>query len=91
MRAPVEHARSLGVPLLVLHGERDYQATMDDFARWREALAGRPRATVRSCPSLNHLFMPGEGRQTPADLTRPGHVAQAVIDDIARWIETTGR
>ena len=85
---PAERARSLDVPLLVLHGERDYQATMDDFALWREALAGRPRATVRSYPALNHLFMPGEGRQTPADLTRPGHVAREVIDDLARWIET---
>ena len=85
---PVERARSLDVPLLVLHGERDYQATMDDFALWRDGLAGRPHATVRSYPSSNHLFMPGEGRQTPADLTRPGHVAEEVVEDIARWIAT---
>ena len=86
---PAERARSLDVPLLVLHGERDYQATMDDLTLWRAALAERPRATVRSYPSLNHLFMPGEGRQTPADLTRPGHVAREVIDDLARWMNST--
>lgn len=88
---PAERARTLELPLLVLHGERDYQATMDDLSLWREALAGRPHATVRSYPALNHLFMPGEGRQTPADLTRAGHVAEQVVIDIAEWIRSVTR
>ena len=83
---PAERARAAGIPLLVLHGERDYQATMDDLTLWRAAFSGVPHATVRSYPALNHLFMPGEGRQTPADLVRPGHVAEEVVADVAEWI-----
>ena len=88
---PAERARALALPLLVLHGERDYQATMDDVRLWRAALSGTPHATVRSYPALNHLFMPGEGRQTPADLVRPGHVAEEVVMDIAEWIRSATR
>ena len=76
------------VPLLVLQGERDYQVTLDDFAGWKKALAGR-KATLKSYPELNHLFMDGKGKATPAEYGKAGHVAKAVIDDVAAWI--TGR
>jgi hypothetical protein len=37
-------------------------------------------------PTLNHLFMVGEGEATPAEYERPGKVAEFVLDDIADWI-----
>jgi len=79
-------ARSLGKPLLVLQGERDYQVTMEDFDGWRKGLAGVARVTFKSYPRLNHLFSEGEGKGTPDEYNQPGHVAAVVIEDLATWL-----
>jgi alpha-beta hydrolase superfamily lysophospholipase len=79
-------ARELKQPVFVLQGGRDYQVTTVDFEGWREDLASRDRATLRLYPKLNHLFIAGEGRSTPAEYGRPGRVAEEVIDDITAWI-----
>jgi fermentation-respiration switch protein FrsA (DUF1100 family) len=83
---PVAAARSLGRPILVLQGERDYQVTMNDFAGWKKALFGRRYARLKSYPKLNHFFVAGEGRSGPAEFKKPGHVASNVIDDIAAFV-----
>jgi uncharacterized protein len=84
---PPETAKTLKTPLLILQGERDYQVTMDNFEAWKKALAGRPGVTLKSYPKLNHLFIEGEGKSTPADYEKPGHVAEAVIADVAGWTQ----
>ena len=85
-RKAAETAAQLKTPILVLQGERDYQVTTDDFQLWREALSSRSTATLKTYHGLNHLFMEGEGTPGPEEYRRPGHVSQAVIDDIANWI-----
>ncbi|MCM3875345.1 MAG: alpha/beta fold hydrolase, partial [Thermoanaerobaculia bacterium] len=82
---PVDAARSLGRPILVLQGERDYQITMNDFLGWKQALAGRRDVTFKSYPKLNHFFVAGDGRSGPEEYKKPGHVAAAVVDDIAAF------
>jgi hypothetical protein len=84
---PPEVAKTLKTPLLILQGERDYQVTPDNFAAWKKALAGRPPVTLKTYPKLNHLFIEGEGKSTPADYEKPGHVSEVVIADIAGWIK----
>jgi dienelactone hydrolase len=74
-------------PLFVLHADRDYQVTLDDFRGWERALGGRKSAVLKRYPALDHLFMRGAGPASPADYRRPGHVAGEVIDDIAAWLE----
>ena len=71
----------------VLQGGRDYQVSADDFARFSAALANHGNATLIELPHLNHLFIAGEGRSTPAEYQRPGHVDPAAIDAIARFID----
>jgi uncharacterized protein len=83
---PPEAAKALKQPLLILQGERDYQVTMDNFEAWKKALAGRPGVTFKTYPKLNHLFIEGEGKSTPEEYGKPGHVSEAVIADIAGWI-----
>lgn len=83
---PLATAAKLSIPLLVLQGERDYQVTMTDFTGWRKALEGRPNATLKSYPALNHLFLPGVGPSSPDEYHQPGHVPAEVIDDIAKWL-----
>ena len=43
--------------------------------------------TFISYPKLNHLFVEGKGKSTPAEYSAPGNVAKVVVDDIAKWIE----
>jgi len=72
--------------MLILQGERDYQVTMQDFALWKAGLASHPGITLRSFPTLNHLFVAGEGKSTPKEYEQPAHAAPEAIDAIANWI-----
>jgi hypothetical protein len=83
---PATEAKSLKQPLLILQGGRDYQVTKTDFNNWKAALTGRSNATLRFYPKLNHLFVSGEGNSSPEDYAKPGHVDEAVVEDIANWI-----
>lgn len=87
-------AKTLSHPMFVVHGGRDYQVTSGDFARWHAALGGRPGATLKLYPALDHLLSAGEGKSTPADYQRAEHVHEEVVRDIAAWISgqpVTGR
>jgi surfactin synthase thioesterase subunit len=81
----------LACRMLVLQGERDYQVTMKDFGGWRRTLDGKSGATLKTYPSLNHLFVSGAGTPSPAEYERPGHVDEGVVDDIAKWVTAAGR
>jgi dienelactone hydrolase len=83
---PAQVAAALRIPMLILHGDRDYQVTSVDLQGWRDALDRRTDVTIQSYPTLNHLFMAGEGKATPAEYERAGRVAEFVLDDIATWI-----
>ncbi|HEV8628787.1 MAG TPA: alpha/beta fold hydrolase [Thermoanaerobaculia bacterium] len=83
---PAAVAAHLPQRMLVLQGERDYQVTMEDLAGWQRALAGRADVTFRTYRDLNHLFMTGNGKATPAEYQRAGHVAAEVVDDIAGFV-----
>jgi hypothetical protein len=85
-KRPVEQALKMSLPILILQGERDYQATMVDFELWQGALGEKPNVTMKSYPTLNHLFAEGEGKSTPEEYQMPGHVSEEVIDDIAQWM-----
>ena len=87
---PPAAAAKVRRPMLLLQGERDYQVTMEEFSRWKAALAGRADVSFRSYGELNHLFVAGAGRSVPAEYETPGHVSEAVIGDIAAWILALG-
>jgi len=84
---PAAAAKKLGIPMLILQGERDYQVTMADFALWKAALGSSKGVVIKSYPALNHLFVAGEGKSLPAEYSRPGHVAPAVIEEIAKFVK----
>jgi hypothetical protein len=86
---PLAAVKTLKQPLLVLQGGRDYQVTTADFEGWKKALGSQPTVTFKLYPELNHLFVTGEGKSTPAEYERPGHVAEVVVADIAEWILKT--
>jgi uncharacterized protein len=83
---PPSEAKLVQASMLILHGERDYQVSTEEFSRWKAALGSRRNVTLHSYPALNHLFIAGSGRSLPAEYQIPGHVAEDVVRDIAAWI-----
>jgi len=84
---PAAAASTLRQPMLILQGERDCQVSLKaDFAAWRQELAGRKNVTLKSYPTLNHLFMEVEGQSTGREYELAGHVSASVVNDIADWV-----
>jgi alpha-beta hydrolase superfamily lysophospholipase len=83
---PSVAAKAVKTSMLILQGERDFQVTLDEFARWKAALGSRTDVTFRSYPALNHLFIAGAGPSLPAEYQVAGHVAEEVVRDIGAWI-----
>jgi len=84
---PEKVAAQLSIPIAVVQGERDYQVTVaDDFAAWKAALGKRKTVAFLTYPDANHAFVAGTGPATPAEYSKPGHVEDKVIDDLATWI-----
>ncbi|HUI58458.1 MAG TPA: dienelactone hydrolase family protein [Bryobacteraceae bacterium] len=84
---PAGQAKLLGIPMLILQGERDFQVTMKDFNLWKSGLQGQRTVTFKSYPALDHVLVAGQGKSMEADYRKPGqHVAQDVVDDVAKWV-----
>ena len=83
---PAGDAKKLDVPMLILQGGRDFQVGPAEFDAWKTAMAGRNNVTLKSYPSLNHLFVAGEGKSTEEEYRKPGHVSVEVIDGIAKFV-----
>ncbi|PKX91223.1 alpha/beta hydrolase [Aspergillus novofumigatus IBT 16806] len=76
-------------PVLVLQGARDYQVIVnEDYAAFYAKFQDRQNVHFRLYEKLNHLFVPGEGKCTPAEYDIGGSVDVAVVDDIKRWVKT---
>jgi hypothetical protein len=83
---PLAAAKRLAIPMLFLQGERDFQVTMKDFDLWKSALSGRSNVTFRAYPALNHLFLAGEGKSSPAEYRVPGNFNAEALGGIADWL-----
>jgi uncharacterized protein len=83
---PLASVKRLTIPMLFLQGGRDFQVTMKDFDLWKSALGGRSTAAFVSYPALNHLFIAGEGKSTPAEYRVSGNFSAEAVDGIAKWL-----
>ena len=79
-------AKKLGRPILILHGDRDFQVVDEDITAWRKALVGTPNVEIVTLPGLSHLFIKGEGQPRPSEYDIPGHVEATVIDRLHDFI-----
>ncbi len=82
-------AKKLGKPVLIMRGDRDYQVLDEDVQAWRTGLANTPHVEFDIVPSLNHLFIEGEGKPGPDEYVVAGHVDAKVIDKLASFIAPT--
>jgi dienelactone hydrolase len=85
-RNEVAVARQLGVPILILHGGRDYAVIDEDIQHWQQGLKGVAHVQVEAFPALNHLFIAGVGEPRREEYMTPGHVDEKVVNAIAAFI-----
>lgn len=83
----IETASKLRIPILILHGGRDYQVVDKDIRIWQMALGERKNCKFIEYPSLNHLFCPGKGKSHPDEYNKPNNVDESVIADIVQFIK----
>jgi len=85
---PAAQAATLRCRILILQGQRDFQATTNDYSLWQSGLRGDRNATFHLYPTLNHFLVTGQGTGSLSEYNVPGHVALQVINDIANWIKS---
>jgi len=85
-QASLKVVAGLSCRTLVLGGGRDYQVTRTDFDLYRKATERRKDVTFRWFEKMNHLFVRGEGKATPAEYGQAGHVDESVIQAIQKWV-----
>lgn len=83
---PLEILKRIEIPVLILHGDRDFQVPVENFYLWKEELKDKSQISFKIYKGLNHLFIFGEGKSTIEEYYKPGNVSQEVIEDIANWI-----
>lgn len=90
-----EHAapgylKKLKKPVLILQGEKDFQATAaEDFVGYQTLLEGKPNVAFKLYPGLNHGFVPAlsdDINKARKEYATERHIGEEVIGDIARWI-----
>jgi uncharacterized protein len=82
----VKSALALSMPMFFLQGGRDYQVPESDFNQWKAGFVAKKNAKFKLYPDLNHFFIKGKGKSTPAEYNKAGNVDVTVINDIASWI-----
>lgn len=79
------YAKTLGKPILVVRGTKDYQAPQMDYLLWQDILAGVPNTSFRTYENCYHIFIETEATAGPWNYQQEGHVVAALIDDLAAW------
>lgn len=79
-------SKKLNKPQFVMHGERDYQANLENYELWKRTLAKNKKATVKLYPRLNHLFYPGDAQSTYSEYYLKSNIPENIINDISSWL-----
>lgn len=81
----VATAKALSCKMYVMQGGRDYQVTTTDYNTWQKELKSFTNVQFKLYDKLNHLFMEGTGKSTPAEYDVQNNVPEYVVDDIAAF------
>ena len=81
---PTKYLPNLNLPILILHGKRDYQVTEKDFNILKQYAK---KENLKLYDDLNHLFIKGKEESNPYEYYKEGHVDEKVIEDIVEWLQ----
>ncbi len=84
---PIEAAKTISQPVLVLQGEEDYQVPMSEFEQWKKAFENQENWEFHSYSGLSHMMMPGNLETNPNTyyMTK-ANVDERVVEDLAHFI-----
>jgi len=89
-----EYLENCSKPVLVMQGDGDFHVSVEkDFNEYKDILKDAPNATFKLYPGINHVFMPvvtGDIKKVKQEYSKPQHVVDYVINDIAEWINKQG-
>lgn len=90
--AAADYLKNLEKPILVMQGEKDFQATAaKDFEAYKQLLSDKDNVTFHLYENLNHAFVPsvyGSIMKAKQEYNMEQHIGEDVITDIANWILT---
>ena len=82
----LQAADEITEPVLLLQGEEDYQATMEDFGIWKDALGAKENWQMISYPGLTHIFTAGQKTEGAEVYSRADRMDAQVIQSIADFV-----
>ena len=85
-----DYLTALEKPVLILQGEKDFQATAAvDYVAYQAMLNGKPNVAFQLYEGLNHAFVPAiyeDIMKAKQECGKERHIGEDVIGDIANWI-----
>ena len=85
------YLKKISKPMLIMQGEKDFQATVDkDFTSYKQLLEGKDNVVFKLYENLNHAFVPsiyGSIMKAKQEYNVEQHIGENVISDIANWIK----
>ena len=89
--AAPEYLKNLEKSILIMQGEKDFQATVEkDFNAYKNLLADKDNVTFHLYENLSHAFVPsiyGDIAKAKQEYNVEQHIGEEVIADIATWIK----
>ena len=82
----LQAADEITLPVLLLQGKEDYQATMEDYGIWQQHFGNKANWQMISYPGLTHIFITGQKSEGSSVYSRNEKVQENVIQDIASFI-----
>ena len=86
-----KYLKIISKPMLIMQGEKDFQATVDkDFNAYQELLGHNENVTFKLYENLNHAFVPslyGNIMKAKQEYNIEQHIGENVLSDIAIWIK----
>jgi dienelactone hydrolase len=88
-----EYLKTVTKPVLIMQGDGDFQVPVEtEFQEFKRIMQNHPNVAFKLYPGLNHVFMPvvhGDINRVKEEYSKPQHVADYVIADIAQWIHSS--
>ena len=88
--AAADYLTNLEKPILIMQGEKDFQAKADkDFVAYQKLLSEKLNVDFKLYHNLNHAFVPsvyGDISKAKREYNVEQHIGEEVIKDIANWI-----
>ncbi len=83
---PLQDIKLVGKPVLIIHGDRDYQVNINEYEKWHNAVVDMINADSILIPGINHMLAYGEEQSAPQEYYKLSEVDSSIIDEVTEFI-----